>query len=818
MKKILIAFLFIFLTLNTFAVQVSYEEANKTAAMKLQISDQKEHVMSNVNEMVDEHGKILAYIFDLLPIGFIATSTDTDITPIIAYSFHNDFSMEKSNFNHGYMFIEEGMKLQKEALEFTSNEVKNKNNEMWNKYLSSNENYFLTRDVTWPPNEYGSSTGGWVELQWNQSPNPYYTFCPMDPGTGSRCVVGCVATAMAQIMYFHRYIGNPVFNNSDDYWSTYTSPVIHIDNDFDLYDFPSFPELNPHLSDLADAFATSGEITDDMISAINFAAGVSVEMGYSSDGSGAYMGDVASAYLYKFDYDTAQYTTNINATFYTNLQNNLMDAKPVLFGIAGSQVGHAIICDGWNETDNTYHLNMGWGGQSDGWYTLPYGMPAGYNQIVSAILNVDGGEPFIEVFGQVVAAGADLTLTHITLDGPRHYEIQVTDSSGHFNIPWIKSGLYQATAIIELEDGGYFYKTYETTLNESNTSIAFFLDNYEFIDGSVTASINPENTSVAIYDGSHIVRTGLADASGNYTVPGLLPGDYHATASLNSNFFDEQPITISAANQTFDFNCLELEYDHIIGFHGDPTDQYQLIEEFSVGIKIAGDNLLSHDDDAFAKIAFIAPFNPDQGDITAQIWDGSTMVTEKEVTDFSEGSWKTVIFDNFVPIDTDEEYYVGYLVSSYGGVLPATYHDDGPRNEGGAYISIGGNWTPLNSTIFNFNFCIQGIAISTNPSGSDDDVVPLSVNVLNKNYPNPFNPTTTISYNLAENSNVELSIYNLKGQKVCTLVNTPQESGYYETVWNGMDDAGKNISSGIYLYKLKAGDRYTSTKKMILLK
>ena len=194
------------------------------------------------------------------------------------------------------------------------------------------------------------------------------------------------------------------------------------------------------------------------------------------------------------------------------------------------------------------------------------------------------------------------------------------------------------------------------------------------------------------------------------------------------------------------------------------------------------------------------------------------MVTEKLVTGFSEGNWETVVFDNFVPIDTDKEYYVGYLVSSFDGVLPAAYHDDGPRIEGGAYIRIGGNWTPLNSTAFNFNFCIQGIAISTSPSGIGDDVVPISTDILNENYPNPFNPTTTISYNLANDSSVELSIYNLKGQKVKQLVSDQLSAGQYSVDWNGTDNNGKDVSSGIYLYKLKVGNHYTSTKKMILLK
>ena len=86
------------------------------------------------------------------------------------------------------------------------------------------------------------------------------------------------------------------------------------------------------------------------------------------------------------------------------------------------------------------------------------------------------------------------------------------------------------------------------------------------------------------------------------------------------------------------------------------------------------------------------------------------------------------------------------------------------------------------------------------------------------NYPNPFNPTTTISYNLIEDSNVKLSIYNLKGQRIKQLVDDYLLAGQHSMAWDGTDNTGKPVSSGIYLYKLKAGGRYTSTKKMILLK
>ena len=85
------------------------------------------------------------------------------------------------------------------------------------------------------------------------------------------------------------------------------------------------------------------------------------------------------------------------------------------------------------------------------------------------------------------------------------------------------------------------------------------------------------------------------------------------------------------------------------------------------------------------------------------------------------------------------------------------------------------------------------------------------------NYPNPFNPSTTISYQLPEESKVELTIYNIKGQKVKTLISDQLPAGKHSVVWDGVDESGKAVASGVYFYKMKVGN-YDSTKKMILLK
>ena len=88
---------------------------------------------------------------------------------------------------------------------------------------------------------------------------------------------------------------------------------------------------------------------------------------------------------------------------------------------------------------------------------------------------------------------------------------------------------------------------------------------------------------------------------------------------------------------------------------------------------------------------------------------------------------------------------------------------------------------------------------------------------LSQNYPNPFNPTTSIEFALPEASQVTLEIYNLLGQKVRTLVNGFQQAGYITTSWDGMDQNGREVSSGTYIYRLQTED-VSFSKKMILMK
>ncbi|MFC1542049.1 FlgD immunoglobulin-like domain containing protein [Candidatus Latescibacterota bacterium] len=107
---------------------------------------------------------------------------------------------------------------------------------------------------------------------------------------------------------------------------------------------------------------------------------------------------------------------------------------------------------------------------------------------------------------------------------------------------------------------------------------------------------------------------------------------------------------------------------------------------------------------------------------------------------------------------------------------------------------------------WNFNFLVK----------VTDDSLPQAINALYKNFPNPFNPNTSIKFSLEDDIKTQLTIYNSLGQTVRTLINENQSAGLHIVQWDSRDDQGLKVPSGVYFYMLKAGN-YVDIKKMILL-
>jgi flagellar hook assembly protein FlgD len=101
--------------------------------------------------------------------------------------------------------------------------------------------------------------------------------------------------------------------------------------------------------------------------------------------------------------------------------------------------------------------------------------------------------------------------------------------------------------------------------------------------------------------------------------------------------------------------------------------------------------------------------------------------------------------------------------------------------------------------------------------GNPNQPIIPEITTLRNNYPNPFNPETSISFDLKENANVSIDIYNIKGQRVASIADGAYNAGRHSVVWKGTDLKGNNVSSGVYFYKMTAGT-FTKTKKMILMK
>ena len=138
-------------------------------------------------------------------------------------------------------------------------------------------------------------------------------------------------------------------------------------------------------------------------------------------------------------------------------------------------------------------------------------------------------------------------------------------------------------------------------------------------------------------------------------------------------------------------------------------------------------------------------------------------------------------------------------------------------NDNCEYIS-GCDWVAdsVNYTAAFFNSmdnCIEACFLASN---DEINQLPHAFNLYN-NYPNPFNPVTTLRYDLPEDALVNITIYDIMGRIVKTLINSQQNAGFKSIQWNATNDAGSPLSAGLYLYKIQA-DNFVQTRKMVLLK
>jgi hypothetical protein len=380
MKRILLSLLVLALAGTLFAKDVQREDARilaKNAYFQKLNTYVGDIDMANVvitgEFTITTEGQETIHAFNFENHGYILIAANDAIEPVLGYSFSSQYNpyMDADNFNSFLASYGEHVNYLRENAIDASAAIA----QQWSSLKTFNPEGFA-------PDKSGKNVAPLLSCTWDQD-NPYNFFCPprtSQPSSNGKALVGCVATAMSQIMYYWRY---PYTGEGDNtYWE---------------------PELLDYISaDFSTAYYNWEGMVDNVnslnieVAEIGFHAGVSVNMDYySPGGSGAYSFNVDDALKDHFQFPAQvsykQRSSYPLTTWQGMVDDDLNDNIPVYYSGYSNDGGHAFVCDGLNEGDNTYHFNFGWSGYGNGYFALTNA--GGYNQDQQMVHNIVPGDP-----------------------------------------------------------------------------------------------------------------------------------------------------------------------------------------------------------------------------------------------------------------------------------------------------------------------------------------------------------------------------------------------------------------------------------------
>ena len=321
-------------------------------------------------QIISDGSDTLGYYFDISPSGYIICPASNLLPPIKSYSTSHGLNLVDEQSFAG--ILREILKQKTGIIAdfrgdlpryanagIDTTELKNYR-KLWEIYSLEKQDFFeeIGKFGFNPTDDLGPL----LESTYEQG-DPYNQMCPM--GNGGRCVVGCVATAAAQIMRYHQWPPNGEGSHSYYWEGDPPVPGQTLTADFsDSYDWE-----NMLLS--YTGFEPQNQI--DAVAELGYEIGVAFEMDYGYSGSSAYTGDALTVYPTWFRYsdeidreDRPDYTSA--QLWFEMIQDDLNDYHPIQYRV----VQHSIVCDGWRiqSSLNQIHLNYGWGGSYDNWYTV----------------------------------------------------------------------------------------------------------------------------------------------------------------------------------------------------------------------------------------------------------------------------------------------------------------------------------------------------------------------------------------------------------------------------------------------------------------
>lgn len=451
-------------------------------------------------------GQANLYIYNVEGGGFVMVSASRNFKPVLAYSLRNSYDGEIpetawyfiNNYSKNIDYCEEYGVLMNENVE-----------DEWN--LLENNELPAARNAT--------TVAPLIQTMWNQD-YPYNYYAPEcnNYWNGNHCYAGCVACAMAQIM---KYWDHPAHGHGSHSYTHSTYGVLSANFGETTYNWSIMPvELGWQVDNAAKAVAL-----------LMYQCGVSVNMNFGPNSSGAYSADVETAMRKYFGYSAASYKERSQYSedeWIALLKSELDKSQPVYFsGTSDDGGGHAIVCDGYDANDY-FSFNLGWSGSGNDYYSI--NDVAGYHNNEAAVVNIIPLDISADSNG-IIYVSSDGTGDGSSWDNATHYlEYASALSTDVATKIWVKAGTYYGDTN---NDNGAFmiYKrnsVYGGFAGDEGPD--FDLDdrdleaNPTILDGQgvrrvLYQSDNITNTETAVWDG-FTIQNGSANAGGGAYIGG----------------------------------------------------------------------------------------------------------------------------------------------------------------------------------------------------------------------------------------------------------------------------------------------------------
>ncbi len=706
----------------------------------------------------DNSGKPTFYAFNFKNAkGFVIVSADDAANPIIGYSMDENFvkPVAKSNID---LFLNNKSQ-QVEYLRANNISDNTKIKASWEKYSHEVTEANRTSVV---PSSYLLST------RWNQS--PYYNAdCP----GGS--VTGCVATAMAQIMKFWNY---PATGNGSSSYCCCTASGYQ--NDFGTlsanygaatYNWQNMPN------------ALTGPNAD--VAKLNYHCGVSVEMNYDPSGSSAWVivadnpisAQGSFVNFFRYDPNTIQglYRGNYqDAVWYAKMKADIDIGRPMQYVGFGNQGGHTWVCDGYDNMDY-FHMNWGWGGSSNGYFSIDLLNPSG--------MDFTGGEQCL--FGILPIVSASVDAAAVSVSGVS--EISCTDNlySPVFKLRNFGSTNLTSCNVNYKLDNGTVQVVNWTGNMVTGQAVDLSLANYTLTPGSHTMTVytsSPNNGTDGNNANNQIVYTfnvynsGVIPMVEGFENPNITADQWVPVVAQNGANWTVNSQAASGGSKSIMIDNFSNTPGHVSILQG--MENYDFYQTQSPGIyfKVAYQQKNANNNDKLS-----LEVSTDCGKSWATRWS-------KQGSDLA-----SVAALSNIPFVPTAAQFTSYGITAWinGSSLFRWVFEADPNSVGN------------NIYLDDINLADEAVGIK--------EIGSFTSNMGFELFPNPSGGEATVRFNLTKNSTAKINVTDISGRNVLLIADKELNQGVQEISFNKNNE----LSKGVYLVGITV-DGVTSARKLVV--